>query len=303
MFDHLKLFRDIAHTRSVSRGARLNGISQSAASQHLQELERQFGVQLLDRSTRPVAPTEAGRIYFDFCRDVLRRKEEFDVALDRLKGQVEGTVRVAAIYSVGISDMSGLEQEMARRMPSAELLVEYLRPERVYEAVVNDHADLGLVSYPESSKEVMAIPWRQEPMMVAAAPHHPLASKSILHAEDLTGQDFVSFDEDLRVGREVTRFLRESGLQVNIVMHFDNIQTMKEAVALGTGISILPVRVLRVDIEQGRLVAIPLEGCTLVRPLGIIHRRRKKFNRAMQCFLELLREYADSDPSPAGAAS
>jgi DNA-binding transcriptional LysR family regulator len=234
---------------------------------------------------------------------VLRRKEEYDVALDRLKGRVEGTVRVAAIYSVGISDMSGLEQEMARRMPSAELLVEYLRPERVYEAVVNDQADLGLVSYAESSKEVTAIPWRQEKMMVAAAPHHPLASKSVLHNADLTGQDFVSFDDDLRVGREVERFLRESGLDVNVVMHFDNIQTMKEAVALGTGISILPVRVLRVDIEQGRLVAIPLEGCTLVRPLGIIHRRRKKFNRAMQCFLELLREYADSDPSPTLAGS
>jgi DNA-binding transcriptional LysR family regulator len=179
-------------------------------------------------------------------------------------------------------------------MPNAELLVEYLRPERVYEAIVNDHADLGLVSYPESSKEVTVIPWRQERMMVAAAPHHPLASKSVLHDADLTGQDFIAFDDDLRVGREVKRFLRESGLQVNIVMHFDNIQTMKEAVALGTGISILPVRVLRVDIEQGRLVAIPLEGCTLVRPLGIIHRRRKKFNRAMQCFLELLREHADT---------
>ena len=294
MFDHLKLYRDIAHTRSVSRGARLNGISQSAASQHLQEMERLYGVQLLDRSTRPVAPTEAGRIYFEFCRDVLRRKEEFDVALDGLKGRAEGTVRVAAIYSVGISDMSGLEQEMARRMPNAELLVEYLRPERVYEAIINDHADLGLVSYPESSKEVTVIPWRQERMMVAAAPNHPLASKSILRDADLTGQDFVSFDDDLRVGREVKRFLRESGLQVNIVMHFDNIQTMKEAVALGTGISILPVRVLRNDIEQGRLVAIPLKGCTLVRPLGIIHRRRKKFNRAMQCFLELLREHADS---------
>jgi DNA-binding transcriptional LysR family regulator len=303
MFDHLKLFRDIAHTRSVSRGARLNGISQSAASQHLQEMERLFGIQLLDRSTRPVATTEAGRIYFEFCRDVLRRKEEFDVALDGLKGRVEGTVRVAAIYSVGISDMSGLEQEMARRMPSAELLVEYLRPERIYDAIVSDHADLGLVSYPESSKEVTAIPWRQERMMVAAAPHHPLASRSVLHNADLTGQDFVSFDDDLRVGREVKRFLRESGLQVNIVMHFDNIQTMKEAVALGTGISILPVRVLRADIEQGRLVAIPLEGCTLVRPLGIIHRRRKKFNRAMQCFLELLKEYADSDPSPVPAGS
>jgi len=303
MFDHLKLFRDIAHARSISRGARLSGISQSAASQHLQEMERVFGVQLLDRSTRPLATTEAGRLYVEFCRDVLHRKEEFDVALDRLKGQVEGTVRVAAIYSVGISDMAGLEQELSRRMPDAELLVEYLRPEKVYEAVVTDQADLGLVSYPESNKEVMAIPWRHEPMMVAAAPGHPLASKRRLQTADLAGQDFVSFDDDLRVGREVSRFLRESGVHVNTVMHFDNIQTMKEAVALGTGVSILPVRVLRGDIEQGRLVAIPLEGCTLLRPLGIIHRRKKKFNRAMQCFLELLRELAATEALSAAAVS
>jgi DNA-binding transcriptional LysR family regulator len=75
-------------------------------------------------------------------------------------------------------------------------------------------------------------------------------------------------------------------------MHFDNIQTMKEAVILGASVSILPVRVLRNDIEQGRLVTIPIEGCTLVRPVGIVHRRRKTFNRATQVFLELLQQEA-----------
>jgi DNA-binding transcriptional LysR family regulator len=175
-------------------------------------------------------------------------------------------------------------------MPEAELLVEYLRPEKVYDAVVTDQADLGIVSYPESNKEITAIPWREERMMVAVAPSHPLAAKKMLSLTDLAQQDFVAFDDDLRVGREVKRYLRESGAQVKVSMHFDNIQTMKEAVALGSSVSILPVRVLRNDIEQGRLLAIPIEGCTLVRPLGIIHRRRKKFNRATQSFLELLRQ-------------
>lgn len=290
MFEHLKLFRDIVQTRSVSRGASLNGVSQSAASQHLQELERSFGIRLLDRSVRPVAPTEAGRLYYEFCRDVLRRKEEFDVAIEQEKGRVEGTVRVAAIYSVGISDMAGLENEFGHRMPGAELVVEYLRPEKVYEAVINDQADLGLVSYPESSKEVQATPWREDKMVVATAPQHPLTRRGALRPSDLSGHDFIAFDDDLRVGREVKRYLRDNGAQVNVVMHFDNIQTMKEAVALGTGVSILPERVLKMDIEQGRLSAVPLEGPPLVRPLGIIHRRRKKFTRAMQCFLELLRE-------------
>jgi DNA-binding transcriptional LysR family regulator len=294
--DHLKLFRDIALARNVTRGAEICGVSQSAASQQLQETERLLGVELLDRSTRPLELTEAGRLYYEFCRDVLRRKEEFDGQLDKLKGRVQGTVRVAAIYSVGISDMSRLELELVRRMPEAQLVVEYLRPEKVHDAVVTDQADLGLVSYPESNREVTAIPWREERMMVATAPSHPLAAKATLTPSDLAQQDFVAFDDELRVGREVKRYLREAGIQVNSVMHFDNIQTMKEAVVLGNSVSIMPVRVLRTDIEQGRLVAIPIEGCTLVRPLGIIHRRRKTFNQAAQVFLELLRQEAALEP-------
>jgi DNA-binding transcriptional LysR family regulator len=297
--EHLKLFRDIAHARNVSHGAEVCGVSQSAASQHLHETERLLGVQLLDRSTRPIELTEAGRLYYEFCRDVLRRQEEFEESLDKLKGRVQGTVRVAAIYSVGLSDMSRLELELSRRMPQAELLVEYLRPEKVYDAVLTDQADLGLVSYPESNREITAIPWREEKMMVAAAPSHPLAARQTLDLADLAQQNFVAFDDELRVGREVKRYIRESGAQLNVVMHFDNIQTMKEAVVLGTSISIMPVRVLRNDIEQGRLVAIPIQGCTLVRPLGIIHRRRKTFNRATRTFLELLRQEAALEPPPA----
>ena len=297
--EHLKLFRDIAHARNVSHGAEVCGVSQSAASQYLHETERLLGVQLLDRSTRPIELTDAGRLYYEFCRDVLRRQEEFEESLDKLKGRVQGTVRVAAIYSVGLSDMSRLELELSRRMPQAELLVEYLRPEKVYEAVVSDQADLGLVSYPESNREITAIPWREEKMMVAAAPSHPLAARETLDLADLAQQNFVAFDDELRVGREVKRYIRDNGAQLNVVMHFDNIQTMKEAVVLGSSISIMPVRVLRNDIEQGRLVAIPIKGCTLVRPLGIIHRRRKTFNRATRTFLELLRQEAALEPPPA----
>ena len=297
--EHLKLFRDIAHARNVSHGAEVCGVSQSAASQHLQETERLFGVQLLDRSTRPIELTEAGRLYYEFCRDVLRLREEFEESLEKLKGRVQGTVRVAAIYSVGMSDMSRLERELSRRMPAAVLQGEYLRPEKVYDAVVSDQADLGLVSYPESNREIAAIPWREEKMMVAAAPTHPLASRKSLDLADLAQQSFVAFDDELRVGREVKRYIRDSGAQLNVVMHFDNIQTMKEAVVLGSSISIMPVRVLRNDIEQGRLVAIPIRGCTLVRPLGIIHRRRKTFNQATRTFLELLRQEAALEPPPA----
>jgi len=289
--ESLKLFRDIAQTRSFSKGAALSSVSQSAASQQVQELERELGVELLDRSTRPLVVTAAGNLYSEFCRDVLRRREEFNVAIDRMKQEVEGTVRVASIYSIGLSEMVQLEQEFGRRLPDARLEVEYLRPEKVYSSVLSDAADLGLVSYPESSREITVLPWRREEMVVAASPHHPLAQASrTVDLSDLDGVDFIGFDDDLPIARDIDRFLNTQGIKVNITLHFDNIQMIKEAVAHRVGVSIMPARIMKDEIAQGRLVAIPIAAPELYRPLGIIHRKKKRFYPVAQAFLELLCE-------------
>jgi LysR family transcriptional regulator, transcriptional activator of the cysJI operon len=285
----LHLFKDIVQTRSISRGATLNGVTQSAASQSVQELERLLGAQLLDRSRRPLEILPAGKLLYDFGRDVLRRHQEFLVGLEDLRGATGGAVRVAAIYSVGISEMSRLEAEFARRLPGAGLQVHYLRPEKVYQAVVEDRVDLGLVSYPEPTREVLALPWREEPMVIACSPSHPLASASSLSAAGLANTTFIGFDEDLPISRDVERFLREQGIRARIVMRFDNIQSMKEALRLGNAVSLLPAPILREEVAEGRLRAIPLEK-PFFRPLGIIHRRRRTFPRAAQIFLDLLRE-------------
>jgi LysR family transcriptional regulator, transcriptional activator of the cysJI operon len=287
----LQLFRDIVQTRSISRGAAHHGVTQSAASQTVQEMERNLGTQLLDRSRRPLEILPAGRLLYDFARDVLRREHEFQVTLEELKGGHGGTVRVAAIYSVGISEMSRLEEEFYRRLPTAQLEVNYLRPEKVYQAVVDERVDLGLVSYPETTREVVALPWREEPMVVACSPEHPLGRREHLQPEDLEGTEFIGFDEDLPISRDIERFLRERGVRVHVVMQFDNIQSMKEALRLGNAVSILPAPMLRDEVAEGRLRTIPLD-CPLYRPLGIIHRRKKTFPKAAQVFLDLLRDPA-----------
>jgi DNA-binding transcriptional LysR family regulator len=285
----LQLFKDIVQSRSISRGASQNGVTQSAASQTVQELERQMGAKLLDRGRRPLEVLGAGRLLYELARDVLRRHQEFLNDLDVLKGGEGGTVRVAAIYSIGISEMSRLEEEFYRRLPSAQLEVNYLRPEKVYQAVADEKVDLGLVSYPESTRDVVALPWRDEPMVVACAPTHALAARAKVSSEELEHIDFIGFDEDLPISRDIERFLKERRVQVHVTMHFDNIQSMKEALRLGHAISILPAPMLRDDEEKGLLRSVPLED-PLYRPLGIIHRRRRSFPRAAQVFLELLRQ-------------
>jgi DNA-binding transcriptional LysR family regulator len=287
----LQLFRDIVQTRSISQGASQNGITQSAASQAVQELERQFAARLLDRSHRPLEVTQAGWLFYEFCRDVMRRKREFETELERLVQEPGGVLRVASIYSVGISEMARLEGELRRLLPAAHLEVDYLRPERVYEAVLDDRADLGLVSYPESRRDLVVLPWREETMVLAAAPAHPLAALETIAADQLEGWDLISFDRELPISRDIERYLRDHGVKLNVVMRFDNIQSMKEALLVGKAVSILPEPMLRADVEENRLRAIPLRD-SLRRPLGVIHRRKKSLPRPASVFLSLLREAA-----------
>ena len=284
--DVLKLFREVAATGSISRGAEALRVTPSAASQSMNELERNLGVRLLDRSTRPLALTREGELYADFCRDVLQRFEDLKASF----AAVEHSVRIAAIYSVGISEMTRLEEKLHLRYPGIQLHVDYLRPEKVYDAVRQDRADLGLVSYAEADREIAALAWRQERMVVVAAPGHWLASAASVLPSDLQGLEFIAFDADLPIARHITRYLEAHRVQVRESMHFDNLQTIKEAVSLGSAISILPARLLETEQASGRLVAIPLAGEELSRPLGIIFRKRKTLTKAARAFLDLLQE-------------
>jgi DNA-binding transcriptional LysR family regulator len=294
-FFNLKLFKDIAQSRSISKAAELSDIGQSAASQQLQDLEREVGATLVDRSKRPLVITEAGRLFADFCRDTLRKKDEFQISLGGLNREVGGTVRVASIYSIGLSEMAQVEREFSQRTPQAKLEVTYLRPDKVYAAILDDEADIGLVSYADSTRELTVIPWRKEEMVLACAPDHPLAKKAVAIAgpippSELKGVEFVAFDDDLPIRSAIDRFFRDLGVEVNTTVHFDNVEMVKEAVALRVGVSILPARVFREEVRQRRLTAIRIAGAELYRPLGISHRKKKRFNQAGQAFLDLLRE-------------
>jgi DNA-binding transcriptional LysR family regulator len=235
---NLRLVRDVAHYKSISKAAEANDLSQSAASQALQELERELATELFDRRRRPLAPTASGKLVLEYCREVLRKQEELRADLDRLKRAAEGTVRLAAIYSVGLTEMSQLEERFTRAFPGAELQVSYLRPERVWESVVDDQADLGLMSYAESSREVVALPWRDEEMVVAVAPQHALAHRKRVHVAALEGATFIGFDDDLPIQSHIERYFKEHKVKVEMTMRFDNLQMIKEAVAHDAGISI-----------------------------------------------------------------
>lgn len=283
----LKIFCDVVRHHSFSRGALANHVSQSAASQAILQIEKTMGVDLLDRSKRPWELTPQGRVFFDGAQDIVTRFAELTEAMRQQV--VSGyTVRVAAIYSVGLQDMSQYERRFKELVPGAEVKLEYMHPERVVDRVLSGQADLGLLAFGRVGPELAVTPWREEAMVFTTLPGHRLAGERSIRAEDLHGERFVAFDPALAIRKEVDRFLRRKRVSVEVSAEFDSIENIKRAIEEGVGVSILPEPTLRREIEQGSLVVVPIAGVRFVRPLRIIHRKKLRLNPAVQRFLELL---------------
>ncbi|HSD51729.1 MAG TPA: LysR family transcriptional regulator [Candidatus Methylomirabilis sp.] len=293
----LKLYCDIVRLHSFSQGAAANQISQSAASQAIQQLEGELEVLLIDRSKRPFMVTPEGRTFYEGCLGILEGFEKVRAQIVSTRTQITGSVRVAAIYSVGIHIMSDHMQRFMSLHPQAKVRLEYLHPHKVVEAVLTDEADLGILSYPPANRSLTILPWRSESMVFVCLPTHRLARRKAITPGDLNGENFVAFDADLRIRKAIDRYLRQHEARVNAVMEFDNIETIKQAIAIGAGVSILPRPTVLKEVGNRTLAATPLAMAELTRPLGIIHRRGKILTPTIARFLDLLRQAGDS-PHP-----
>jgi LysR family transcriptional regulator, low CO2-responsive transcriptional regulator len=291
VFEQCRLFRDLGLEGSLKKAAEKNGITASAASQQLRDMEERVGDVLIDRSQRPLRLTDAGRLYFELCSEVVRLHNDFSDRLVELKGSdPRRVIRLAAIYS-GLWEIAGMKQLYEQSTSAAQLKIEYCRPEAVYSAVLNGQADFGIVSYPEEMPEITTIPWRQEKMVVAVSPRHPLAAKTYVRASELTGLRLVSFDPELPIQKDINAYLKGCGVQLQTAAHFDSIALVKEAVAVGEGIGILPEVMIRQEVEMKRLLLVDLVNPTLYRPVSIIHRKERKISPQDSVLLVLLEKY------------
>jgi len=288
-FESLKVFCDVARFRSFSQAAQSNNVSQSAASQIVLQLERRLGVQLVNRSIRPLQLTPLGKAYYEGCKGLVKQYQELEASIRDAQDQLDVQVQVAAIYSVGLGDMGKYVDILAARQPNAKVQIEYLHPDRVYEKVLEGTADFGLVSFPRKSRELSALPWREEDMVLACPPDHSLARHKAVKPAQLEGLNYVAFDKGLVIRREVDRFLRDQGVTVAPTLEFDNIENIKKAVQVSAGVALLPKPTLRAELDAGTLAAVPLSGVRFVRPLGIIQRRHSKLSTAALRFIDILR--------------
>ena len=292
----LKIFCDVVERRSFSRAADDNAISQSSCSQVVQSVEERLGVQLLDRSKRPFELTHEGQRYYDGCREIVKRYMDLEEEVRTLHDVEARSLVVASIYSVGLHHMSAFMQRFSAEHPRASVRLEYHHPHRVCEVVESGDADLGIVSYPKETDSLLAIPWRNEPMVIVCHPNHRLAHETSATLKAVAGEQFVAFEEGLAIRDAIDRALVRNHAEVNIAVEFDNIENMKRAIEIDAGVSVLPEPSVRREIALGSLAKVAIEqngGPALVRPLGIVRRRDRTLSELARQFVSLLK--ADGD--------
>ena len=307
----LNIFCDVVRHQSFSRGAEASSVSQSAASQAVRQLEKHLGAQLIDRSKRPWVLTPEGKIFFTGCQEIVERYHELENAVQRRQNPSAHTVRLAAIYSVGLHDLSQYVDRFHALVPGAGVDLAYMHPDEVSRRILSDQSDLGLMSFVTPGRELTAIPWQRQLMVVACPPTHRfaqmVAEQGGVRPADLAGERFVAFDRALAVRREVDRFLRRHEVEVDVTAEFDNIETIKQAVDEGAGVAVLPEPTLRREVQRRTLVQaqflLPSGEPTLVRPLSIVHRRNRRLNPAVTEFITLLQNGTGDAPARPGSSS
>jgi LysR family transcriptional regulator, transcriptional activator of the cysJI operon len=288
----LKIFCDLADSRSFSKTAEKHLLSQSAISQQLAQLELTHKCQLIARKKRPIELTAAGQVFYKAAKDILERYDQLKSDLNALKTGIETRINVAAIFSIGMHNLPEYVKKFMIRYPTVNMHIEYFSPDKVYELVLNGEYDIGLVAVPKKDKRLDVYESDEELLLLVCNPKHPLAHESKADIHKLQFERFIAFEKDVPTRIWIDNILSRYNTVVRPVMEFDNVETVKRAVEINAGVSILPQPTVVQEVAAGTLKAIPFSNERFTRPTGIIVRKGQTLSQAARYLIELMKKQA-----------
>lgn len=287
--DLFKVFHDLAESKSFSKTAVRNYLTQSAVSQQVAFLERRLEKRLIERGKGKFSLTQEGEVFLEGCKKILEAYQEAVDKIQKKTGELSGAVKVETVYSIGLHQLSLYIKAFMRRYDKVNLHVEYNRSDRIYLDVLQGFCDLGIVAYPRRHPLIRLVPFKKEKLVLVSSPEDPLAKSKRASLKGLDRQDFIAFDKAIPTRRAIDEILKKHKVLVNIVHEFDNIETLKRSVEVGAGVSILPENTVVQEVKNRTLVRMALSEGPFYRPTGIILRQGKVLSRATQEFIHWLR--------------
>src|ERR1035437_4822028 len=288
--ESLKVFCDLAETESFTKAAQINGVTQSAVSQQISSLERTFKSLLIERSKKKFRLTREGQVLYDFSKQRIQTFDTLHNKLQEIKDIISGTIRVSTIYSIGLHNLPPYIKRFMKDYPTVNVHVEYRRSNQVYEDVLGNVVDLGLVAYPTRDSKLEICPLRKDALVLICHPQHPFAKNKSIRLKAINGQKFISFQPDIPTRKALDKILKEHSVHVQHMMEFDNIETVKRAVEIDAGIAIVPQGTVLQEVAKQTLAQVTLEDGQYYRPLAALYKKNKVLSPAMKQFLAVLKD-------------
>jgi DNA-binding transcriptional LysR family regulator len=289
----LKIFCDLVETKSFTRTAERHGVTQSAITQQLWALEREFKSVLvlrsLLRSRKTFQLTPEGEVCHQYCLEIARLTVEMGKRLQQAKDTSAGIIELAACFSIGLHQLPPVLDRFRRDFPAVEVRVRYEHIDRVHELVMENEVDLGLVAYPRRLPGLAIDPFRHERLMLVCHPQHLLAARPAVTVRDLKEQKFVAWKEihSSPFLKTIPNNLRHFFKPFH---EFNEVEMVKRVVEMDGGIAILPEAVVREEVASQRLAAVPFEDGGYTEPLAVIYRQSWTLSPAMENFIKALKQ-------------
>ena len=286
--ENFKIFSDLVDSESFSRAAKQNGITQSAVSQQLRAMEKHFKILIIDRSQKQFRLTHEGNKLYDSAKEIVYLYDKLGSELQEMKKIISGTIHISTVYSIGLHELPPYIKQFMTIYPEVNVRVEYRRANMVYEDILANSIDLGLIAYPQKHKQLEILPFHDDELILACNPEHPFALSEEVDIQELNKQKIIGFEPDIPTRKATDKIFKDSDIDVDLVMEFDNVETVKRAVEINAGIAIIPKTTVIREEAQGLLKVVTFKDQTYTRPLALIHRKGRVQTPAMKKLIELL---------------
>jgi DNA-binding transcriptional LysR family regulator len=288
---HLVTFRVLAKTRSFTKTAMALDYVQSNVTAHIQALEKELGVRLVDRLGKHVALTEAGACLLPYAEQVVALVEE---AQARVSGFQEprGQVRIGAPESICSYRLAPLLQEMHHCFPLTRPIFAPGPVKTLMQRVREGTIDVAFVLDELLWESDLAIrQLRPEPILVLCGRDHPLAARQSIHAKDINGMTMLATEMGCAYRAAFEQALTNEGSHVGDLLEFSSVEAIKQCVIAGMGFTVLPQMAVQREVEELQLVPLLWEGPSLTMQFQLVWRQKRWLSPAVQAFIDTAQTY------------
>ena len=283
----LQVFESVARHLSHSRAAAELFLSQPAVSMQIKQAEQTIGLPLFEQVGKRLFLTEAGRELLHYSRSILQLMQEMELVFAEMKGLEHGHLNISVVSTANYF-MPQILAKFIQAHPKIKVGLSVANRDAVIKQLTENLADLSIMGHPPEGTDMTAEPFMENPLVVIAAPQHPLAKFKKIQPHKLSNETFLLREQGSGTRGVVERFFASHHLALPAHMEMDTNEAIKQSVQAGIGIGIISRHGIDMELETKRLVILDVAHFPIVRHWYIVHRKDKRLSIAAQEFTQFL---------------